>query len=298
MAITLTASDMFGLDALQQASLERIVKYIEAADAAGATSFPNIPEDMLFAFGRDEKRAVHAALKYAWENQSNFGNLDNSLVYQGFGGAVLNGVSKLVDTQLRAGELGLSDNRNLFTFTEAIENAAWPKFFLTATANQITAPDGTLTADKLTVNQASQFPNLDRALPALLANEWYTMSTHVKLGSPANGVELQFFLSDAGFTDIHSATTSYHPKSNGITYRGDLPREHGVLNLPNGWTRIYVAAQMPANMAPYTTKSCIMYYDSFVGEPALNDFFHVWGWQLELGRVPTSYQRVDATPVG
>lgn len=148
MAIALKGYDMFGLDALQQASLERLVKYLEAADAAGATSFPNIPEDMLFAFGRDEKRAVHNALKYAWENQTNFGGLDNRSVYQGFGGATLAAVTTLVDEQLRNGELGLLDSRNLFLWTQDFTNVYWDKFNTTITANNTIAPDGTMTAER------------------------------------------------------------------------------------------------------------------------------------------------------
>ena len=57
-----------------------------------------------------------------------------------------------LDFTALAGEMvfkGARRVRNIFTFTQEFDNAAWSKFRSSISANAITAPDGTLTADKL-----------------------------------------------------------------------------------------------------------------------------------------------------
>jgi hypothetical protein len=57
------------------------------------------------------------------------------------------------------GSNGLIQNspqsRNLLTFTQEFDNAAWVKINSTVTANSVTAPDGTMTADTLTAVSAN-----------------------------------------------------------------------------------------------------------------------------------------------
>ena len=74
---------------------------------------------------------------------------------------------------------------NLLTYSEQFDNATWTKVNSTITANQATAPNGTLTADLYTATTASD--RIQSAAPAISAT--YTFSIWVKnTGSNVDGI--------------------------------------------------------------------------------------------------------------
>ena len=74
---------------------------------------------------------------------------------------------------------GFDDDENLLTYSEQFNNAAWSKNNYNVTANATTAPDGTLTADKLIAINASTFHDLYKS-PGLGSNT-YTLSIFAKV---------------------------------------------------------------------------------------------------------------------
>jgi hypothetical protein len=73
---------------------------------------------------------------------------------------------------------GFDDDENLLTYSEQFNDASWAKNNYNVTANATTAPDGTLTADKLIAINASTFHDLYKS-PGLGSNT-YTLSIFAK----------------------------------------------------------------------------------------------------------------------
>ena len=195
--------------------------------------------------------------------------------------------------------------RNLLTFTEQFDNAAWTKTNVTATANAATAPDGTMTADALfettaNVNGDGRLTRQD-TVSTLSGNATYSL--YLK----ANG---------RNFAYIALSTTSY---SGGVVLGLDLStgaqfvfQAYGtgvtlvggtITALADGWYRVIVtgsfssAVQVRSQVNVSATSNTAANY---VGDPTKGVL--VWGAQLEAGSTATTYQRVvssfDVTQAG
>ncbi len=73
-----------------------------------------------------------------------------------------------------------SNNRNLLKFSEEFDNGVWFKQDSTITPNLTTAPNGTLTADKLVETSANTQHNLLELGISFIENKTYTASLYVK----------------------------------------------------------------------------------------------------------------------
>jgi hypothetical protein len=74
----------------------------------------------------------------------------------------------------------VTDNRNLFGYTEDFSNAFWFKDGVTITSNSITAPNGTLTADSLIENTANSQHYVGVTSGLTLTAAPYTISAYLK----------------------------------------------------------------------------------------------------------------------
>jgi hypothetical protein len=164
----------------------------------------------------------------------------------------------------------VSDTVNLFSYTEDFSNAFWPKNGATVIANDTTAPDGTLTADRLT---ASATGNKDIELSITLSNTSFSIYakkgnydklTILNLGTTCN---VQFDLT-LGTYNIVSGS-------------GFTPF---ITSVGNGWYRCGVQ-----NIASTTQ---IRFY---VGANT-SDYLYLWGAQAETSATATTYQPIATTP--
>lgn len=160
---------------------------------------------------------------------------------------------------------------NLLTFTQQFDNAAWTRSNVTATANVVTAPDGTLTADKLEVTTTAG-AQLYQALTGL-ANVNYTYSIYAKQGSgPA----------DSNTFGVRNNTASVNFVVVSIDYStGALTQTVGTgataTNVGDGWWRIV----MPFTLAALPSDS-IRFHVGNNGLPeTAGEFCYVWGAQVE-----------------
>ena len=204
------------------------------------------------------------------------------------------------------GRVPVTGRRNLLTYTEQFENAAWTKLATTVSVDQATAPDGTTTADTwtlnagvgVTVNALGLFTSggsvyLRTNAFTLLAAP-YTASIYVKFGSGLDHVQLR-----AG-TNVNLAGTS-----NNVTVRlsdGVVIATDGttvVTNAGNGWWRIQhtwtaTAATWYIGLWAWNSTS--------IASTAGTENYSIWGAQLETGSTATAYQRVvtalDVTEAG
>lgn len=87
-----------------------------------------------------------------------------------------------VTYQTTPGTYNSTTPKNLLGYTQEFDNAAWTKSNATVTANATTAPDGSLTADKLVEDTAAAAHGLTSTSVAIVANTPMAWSIYAKAG--------------------------------------------------------------------------------------------------------------------
>lgn len=172
---------------------------------------------------------------------------------------------------------------NLVTYSSEFDNAAWTKSRVTVTANAITAPDGTLSADKITENDTSAGSThsvLDNVSAS--GSTIYTQSVFLK-AAERSWVQIKQF---DGTTNLGA----FFDIANGAIGTVDVGITANIQNYGNGWYRCSVTnttasgatlERLQVNLAISDGSSA---YD---GDGTSG--IYVYGAQLEASSVPTSY---------
>ena len=162
--------------------------------------------------------------------------------------------------------------KNLFTYSQQLDNAAWTKAVTTITANAIVAPDGTTTADKMADSDTTTAARYTYQAPAS-SGTIYTSSGYFKKGEynfvtlHAFGINGAVFNLDTGVKVSQSGGIgSIESVGNGF-YRCSFA-------FTAGGTSVFFS-QSPAGNITYagTTGSGI----------------YAWGLQVETGDIATDY---------
>ena len=181
-------------------------------------------------------------------------------------------------------------SRNLLTFTQEFDNAAWVKGAATVTANATTAPDGTITADKVVATAASGGHAVYEASPSLTNATTYTYSFYVK----ASGYSLVRLAEGGNGFFYASFDLANQTVVSGTTGGGQFVSA-AIVSAGDGWFRCSVVF----------TSSGGQVYPALIGYPAgaaLNGFgaqytgdgtsgVFLWGAQLEAASTATDYTR-------
>jgi hypothetical protein len=118
---------------------------------------------------------------------------------------------------------------NIVSYSEQFDNAFWSKTDVTVTQNAAIAPDGTLTADKLIVNNGTTGSNLNIS-PTFQSSTAYTGSIYAKAGE-WNWLEIE----------LRSETTSilraWFDLSNGVVGTVNAGMTATITPVGNGWYR-------------------------------------------------------------
>lgn len=189
--------------------------------------------------------------------------------------------------------------RNLLTYTEQFNNAAWTKQAITVAANSTTAPDGTVTADTLvesTVNLGHVASSGVTAITAL-----YVFSVYLKKGSGSTAPNwLQIY---TGGVSAQYANFNLGAGAVGSVAAGSTAT---ITSVGNGWYRCTLSftpnsgGSASVNIAFTNNTDTTTRGPSYAGT-ATSDVF-IWGAQLELGSTATAYQKVvssfDVTEAG
>jgi hypothetical protein len=185
------------------------------------------------------------------------------------------------------GSNGLIQNtpasRNLLTFTQEFDNAAWTKNRATVTANATTAPDGTLTADKLVEDNTAS--NNHRTFQgAVTTGQAYAFSVFAK-ASERNWMYLRVArtgpTTPSAWFDLSAGTVG--TVGTGLTA--------SIQAFENGWYRCQIvvdtaAAVLNSLLIGLATGDNVVNY---TGDNTSGIF--LWGAQLEVGSTATDYTR-------
>tara|TARA_R110000868_G_scaffold290945_1_gene551150 strand:+ start:3839 stop:5575 length:1737 start_codon:yes stop_codon:yes gene_type:complete len=178
-----------------------------------------------------------------------------------------------------------SGRRNLLTYSEQFDNAAWTKTGVTVSANQTANPANGLTdADLLTEDSGLTNHGISQTYTATAAA--HTVSVYAKFGSHSHiEISLDQSSSDAyAVFDIQNGTVA----NQGVGATGIATA------LASGWYRFSVTFTMTAGSKTARIRlgasSTVFFY---TGNGTRNTT--LWGAQLETGSTATNYQKVAAT---
>lgn len=189
---------------------------------------------------------------------------------------------------LNQGALIESASTNLILRSEEFDNASWAISGTgVTTANNIKAPDGTVSADLLNDTDVA----IDAAYwnqSIAIANDSLTRncSIHVKAGTAG---DLDFSLSLSGGTPVN-ASMIFNPQTGVLT---SAPAGSKVVSLSEGWYRLSIP--LINNTSGNTTLTFRIYPTTSAA--ALTGSVNAWGAQVEQRSEPSSYIRTEGSTV-
>ena len=188
----------------------------------------------------------------------------------------------------RLGLLVEEARTNLVTRSESFDNSAWTKVEGSITADTITAPDGTSTADFFVPSTNNVGNHLVRDA-INVSSAQHSWSVFAKAG----GYSWIRLIHDDGDDVSHSA---YFDLNNGAVGAVSGSATASITDVGNGWYRCSVTASAAASAS--STQNQFIYVAEGNGDVNFagngTSGVYLWGAQLEVGAFPTSYIKSDS----
>ena len=173
---------------------------------------------------------------------------------------------------------------NLLTYSDDTSNYSYLQD-VSITVNQITSPDGSITADKITstLTGGANTCIVQKQNTIAADTQTYTYSIFVKAGtSPTTTLNLQL----AGGT--------YQQVVGIITWSTNTISTGTLVNYGNGWFKASITL---TNNGTNTIIIPRIYVRDQSSANVSGEYAYVWGWQVETGSVATSYIPTIASQV-
>ena len=184
----------------------------------------------------------------------------------------------------------VTDNYNLLSYTEDFSNAYWFKQAGSITANTISAPNSTTTADSFFEDPSNSTHGVLKSFTLSSATA-HTYSVYVKQLNGREAVIIRFGSSNVdGVNGTYIGSVNFTFATQSLT--GDLTRS--VEALPNGWYRLSVNVTPPTTALSISLWSSIGSNANFAGD--VTKGFYIWGAQLEASSTVSTYQPIVTTP--
>jgi hypothetical protein len=174
---------------------------------------------------------------------------------------------------------------NWFQYSEQFDNAAWGKVNASVTANNTTAPNGTLTADKLVENTATS-PHATLQQATTIVGSLYTFSVYVKAAERTNVRVL--IVNSPGTVELRVLANLTTGTFTSAVAGSPTSTSASMTSVGNGWYRI--SASMDA---PTTGTQGHIYIANTAGSTNYTgdgtSGIYIWGAQLVQGSTPKDY---------
>jgi hypothetical protein len=182
---------------------------------------------------------------------------------------------------------------NLLSYSERFENAYWNKNGGSISANSSTAPNGTTTADRLTLAATTATHGLIDFGVSGVATSTYTVSFFVKKGTH------RYITIGIYRNTLNNAGAGFDLDTNTITGTGATGAGYSasgatITDAGNGWYRCSVVCV--SGTTPMTGSGFFLRNTSYTSgaiqeswAAAGTETINLWGAQLEAGAYPTSY---------
>lgn len=182
--------------------------------------------------------------------------------------------------------------RNFLLWSEQLDNAAWAKSNSSITPDATTAPDGSVTADKLVEASGAATPHFVSFAGAGAYLGSGTATLYVKAAGRdmcALGLLQSGGLQYAAIADLTAGTIAVNSVDLGSQY--SAPAAFAIAAVGGGWFRVTVTQSTTIGWAgvriyPVSRSAGMTYAGDGVSG------IYVWGAQIEKGAVATTYQRV------
>ncbi len=195
--------------------------------------------------------------------------------------------------------MGARRVENIAVQSQTFDNVAWAKSDVTVTADQIAAPDGTTTADLVTITSqaGAQVPFLTDSITLANVGSW-TFSCYVKFGVSTQITSLGIF------TPSFTVGPIVLIDSTGAVVNTPVGEDaFGVIDEGDGWFRVWLNFTEAADLLGSIRVGASTNDAAFtITDPDGTDTFYVWGYQVEdvSGQddpAPSEYQATTTVPV-
>lgn len=192
---------------------------------------------------------------------------------------------------------------NLLLYSEQLDNAIWTKTNVTITANATTAPDGTITADKITESASTGIHEVTQAFS--ISTDTYVSAKILLKKAERNYAVIRLSGNSKRAACVVDLTTGAYTVTN---WNNTLNTSVSVTLRPDGWVRVVLTSLSNYATTPGWNLIMVSPADSFVDATSVagsgysytgdgTSGIYMWAAQVENNKYATSYIQTTSAQV-